>query len=103
MLSQLSSIVFFGIICYNTTEPYTDYEETDNPIGSYRCSYAGLSIAANTWFFRNPLSAVITVSEDGIFEISGTETVWDYGVLSKSPLTVFDCEPRISDFSDKVF
>jgi len=85
------------------TFTFTDYDEAGNPIGTYQRPYAELWMSPNTWFFRDPVSAVVTVSEDGNFEISGTETVWDYGVLPKPRPAEAGCEPRISDFSGKVF
>ena len=81
------------------TFEFTDYDEAGNPTRTYRRPYTELWMSPNTWFFKDPVSAVVTVSEDGTFDISGTETVWDYGVLPERT----GCEPRISDFKGKVF
>ena len=34
----------------------------------------------NTWFFTNPLSAIVTVTEDGKITIQGEDTEWLYGI-----------------------
>jgi len=36
--------------------------------------------ARNAWFFKDPLSAVVTVTEEGFFRIDGSETQWLYGI-----------------------
>ena len=60
-------------------------------------------MSSQTWFFKDPLSAIVTVSEDGTFEISGTETIWDYGVLPPKRPEAYGFDTCISDFSGKVF
>ena len=36
--------------------------------------------AKNTWFFREPLSAIVTVTENGEINIEGAKTSWVYDI-----------------------
>ena len=85
------------------TFEYTDYDEAGNAVRTYQRPYTELWMAPNTWFFKDPLSAVITVSEDGTFEIVGSKTEWHYGILPPVKPGAFGFDPCISDFSGKVF
>ena len=53
-----------------------------------------LSMARNTWFSADPLSAVITISSDGLIKIDGTESSWIYDIAPESVKA--SCEPRVS-------
>jgi len=43
-----------------------------------------LSQGKNTWFFTDPLSAVVTVTEDGYIRVEGAVTRWMYDVVPES-------------------
>lgn len=65
-----------------------NYEFTDYADGRVLTTIArplnSLSQAKNTWFFTNPLSAVVTVDDSGI-RIDGAETSWMHGVEPDQP------------------
>lgn len=58
-------------------QEYTNGKKADElqhfPINS-------MSQAINSWFFEDPLSAVVTVTENGYFKIEGSTTQWLYGI-----------------------
>lgn len=41
-----------------------------------------LSMGNQTWFFKDPLSAVVTVNERGEIKIEGQQTEYIYGVVN---------------------
>ncbi len=60
-------------------------------------------MAANCSIFKDPLSAIVTVEDNGHIKIEGMETEYMYGVSPemyggpfKEPLGYGFCEPRIS-------
>lgn len=59
---------------------FTDYDELGNKKGSYKRPYSELTMAKKTWFFRDPLSATVTVNADGEIRIEGRESSWVYGI-----------------------
>ena len=59
---------------------FTDYDEFGNKKISYQRKYSELTMAKKTWFFRDPLSAVVTVGTDGTVEILGMESSWVYDI-----------------------
>ncbi len=67
-------------------------------------SYGDLRMGTNTWFFTDPLSAIITIEDDGTVTVDGMETSWAYGVeppkeaLENHPAT----RPKISSGVDKM-
>lgn len=42
--------------------------------------------ATNTWFFKDPLSAIVSIDEDGHLEIRGSETSWCYDIAPRTDL-----------------
>lgn len=79
---------------YKHTFEKTLYDEEGNPTRTVTSNLTEISMGDNTWFSADPLSAVITVSENGLIEIDGVESSWIYGVV---PSDLKDsCEPRVS-------
>ena len=73
---------------------YEEYDSEGNLIGTYEKSLGSLKQGANTWFFADPLSAVITINEYGVITIDGYESTWAYDII---PSTAGGTtEPRIS-------
>jgi len=73
---------------------YEDYDSEGNLLSTYAMSLGDLSQGSNTWFFTNPLSAVITVNEYGVISVDGCESSWAYNIV---PATAGgNCVPRIS-------
>ncbi len=82
---------------------YAEYDENGVETKRYARNLTELWMSPNTWYFRDPLSAVVTVTEDGHIRVEGCETEWMYGVLPAARPEGFGCEPRISDFDGTVF
>lgn len=82
---------------------YTAYDNNGAETAHYERNLTELWMSPHTWYFRNPLSAVVTVTEDGHIRVEGCQTEWMYGVLPPARPDGFGCEPKISDFDGKVF
>ncbi len=67
----------------NDTYKFTDYRNGE-PLGTAMKPLNSLTQAKNTWFFTEPLSAVVTIDGDGI-RITGSETSWIHGVAPDQP------------------
>lgn len=76
------------------TYSFTDYNPQGHPTGTQEMALNKLKQGKNTWFFDSPLSAVVTVTEQGNMQIDGSETTWMYGVLPENLPEV--CKPSIS-------
>ena len=59
---------------------FTDYDADGNPIFTEDFPLNKLRQGSNTWFFTTPISAIVTVTEDGKITIQGEQTEWLYGV-----------------------
>jgi hypothetical protein len=58
-----------------------NYDANGNAIGTTNMLVDDLRQAKNTWFFNDPMSAIVTVSTSGRVEIQGMETTWYAGVI----------------------
>lgn len=77
------------------TSPFTDYDENGNPTTTEDFPLNKLRQGINTWFFTEPLSAIVTVSDAGEIKIDGRKTAWMYGI---EPLPLCDgVKPEITD------
>ena len=85
------------------TFDYAEYDADGAEIRRYARNLSELWMSQNTWYFRDPLSAVVTVRSDGHIRVEGSQTEWMYGVLPAARPAGFGCEPVISDFDGKVF
>lgn len=73
---------------------YEQYDTEGNLIATYEKSLGSLKQGKNTWFFEDPLSAVITINEYGVIVVNGYESSWAYDIV---PATAGgSCVPRIS-------
>lgn len=59
---------------------FTDYDAEGNATMTEDFPLNDLRQGKNTWFFTNPLSAIVTVTEDGKITIQGEDTEWLYGI-----------------------
>ena len=65
----------------NMTYAFRDYDAEGQPKGEImQIPLNTMKQAKNTWFFREPLSAIVTVTEDGAIKIEGASTSWVYDV-----------------------
>lgn len=78
---------------------FTDYDANGKEISRYNRLINEMRMAKNTWFNSSPLSAIVTVWENGSVEIEGEESSWLYGIAP--PLEIYGAgvEPRISSVS----
>ena len=73
---------------------YEEYDTEGNLVGTYEKSLGSLKQGKNTWFFEDPLSAVITINEYGVITVDGCESKWAYDIVPESASG--STEPRIS-------
>ena len=59
---------------------FTDYDANGNPISTENFELNKLRQGSNTWFFTNPMSAIVTVTAEGRITIEGEQTEWRYGI-----------------------
>ncbi len=65
---------------------HTEYDAAGRPIKTVRMAFNQLLQGKNTWSFKEPLNAVVTI--DGAYiDIQGSKTEWDCGVVP-TPETV---------------
>ena len=57
-----------------------NYDAQGNPSGVHTIPINTLTQAINTWFFNDPLSAVVTISDDNIITVDGQQTFWMFGI-----------------------
>ena len=58
------------------TYPFVEYDDEGNEVASYDRPISELRMAKNQWFSTHPLSAIVTVWENGKIEIDGSESTW---------------------------
>ncbi len=64
----------------NHTFEYIKYDENGEILSSEIAPLSELWQSGNTWYFKEPLFAVVTVLQDGTVNIEGAKTEWIYGV-----------------------
>lgn len=84
------------------TFPYVEYDSEGKKTASYQRPVGDLVMGDNTWFFDEPLSAVILVSDDGEIIIEGSESHW-YGEVFPDEQYTKWATPFISDGHYKAF
>lgn len=62
------------------TFSFVDYDGEGNESARRRMPLSELRMGAQTLFFEDPLSAVVTVTDDGSMMIQGCKTAWMYGI-----------------------
>ncbi len=63
------------------TFPFTEYDENGNVLSTVDMPFRELSQGINSWFFKDPLWATVTVTENGHVTIKGRKTEWAYDVV----------------------
>ncbi len=58
----------------------TEYDDEGNAISTKEVPLSNAWMSGNSWFFEDPLSAIITIDEDGKITIDGMKTNWIYGI-----------------------
>ena len=77
------------------TFPFVSYDAQGAPVGMLARELSTLTQAANTWFFTDPLCAVVTVDSCGNIVVEGARTGWMYGITP--PNEKGGTHPWISD------
>ena len=65
----------------NETFIYTEYDEKGNEIGRFERPLTDLWMSPKTWYYDAPLSAIVTVREDGKININGSSVGWYANVI----------------------
>ena len=65
----------------NETFEIVRYNDDGSVKGTTTMLIDNLTQAKNTWFFADPMSAIVTVSSSGRVEIQGMETTWLAGIV----------------------
>ena len=71
------------------------YDQEGNYLGTQTVPLSKLWQSANTHYFEEPLSAVVTIGDDGAITVTGSKTQWRYNVAPVDPLP--GIMPWISD------
>lgn len=76
------------------TFEFVDYDSSGTPVSTEKISLNSLSMGQNTWFFEDPLSAIVKISPYGRVVIEGQDSRWIYGVNPEN--TGIGEEPKVS-------
>lgn len=80
----------------NETFKFTSYDENGNEIETVDRLVTSLWQSKNTHYFSEPLSAIVTISDNGEISVEGMETTWFKNVV---PNTLRDGKmPKIEDY-----
>ncbi len=60
---------------------YTEYDREGNPVSTEEKPVSSLWMSDNTWYTKDPLSAILTIEEDGSMTVEGMESQW-YGDIA---------------------
>ncbi len=83
------------------TFEYLDYDIQGNYIGSYERKLNTLTHKSN-YYCEEPLSAVVTITDEGIVEIKGSCSNWLHGIEPVNKVLQFPHENYITDKSFKL-
>lgn len=73
---------------------FTDYDTAGNPTKTWDRPASSLTMGRNTHFFASPLSAIVTLGEDGSVSVRGSETTWLGGIVPETQADgVMPCIP----------
>ncbi len=73
---------------------YEEYDEKGNLLSTYEKKINSLWQSHFTWFFEDPLSAIVTVDEFGKVTINGMESSWLYDIVPDTDAS--GVEPRVT-------
>ena len=83
------------------TYEFVDYDQNGQPTATRQRNLMELGQAKNTWFFTDPLSAIVTIDSLGHIVIDGSKTTWRYNVIPSND-GKNGCEPFITSGSYNV-
>lgn len=79
------------------TYTYTEYDRDGNPVGTVERPLREARMSQQTWYFARPLSAIVTVYDDGSVDVEGDHTEWMHGIAPHVNLD--GVMPEISSYS----
>lgn len=82
------------------TYEFQNYSQGEPKGDVQTLALTSLSQGKNTWFFKDPLSAVVTVYADGEIHIDGSKTEWLYGI--EPPVSRKEVTPMIGNSKIKL-
>lgn len=68
----------------NHTFEYIKYDENGDAVSSEIAPLSECWQSSNTWYFNEPLYAIVTVSENGQVTVEGTKTEWIHGIAPEN-------------------
>ncbi len=77
------------------TYEFIDYDQDGKPTSTRQRNLTELGQAKNTWFFADPLSAIVIIDSLGHIVIDGSKTTWRYNVIPSNDGRN-GCEPFIT-------
>lgn len=80
------------------TFDFVDYDESGNAISSVKMPLSELRQGARSLFFKDPLSAIVTVNSNGKIAVKGSKTDFVYGI--KNANFKEGAVPEISDYQN---
>ncbi|MBR6681345.1 MAG: metallophosphoesterase [Clostridia bacterium] len=63
------------------TFEFHDYDKDGKEIGVSQMKFNDLSQGKNNWSVQDPLSAILTIEDDGTITVEGTESDWACGMI----------------------
>ena len=84
------------------TYTYTEYDEEGNPTKTYERPYTELWQAQHGWFYDRPLSAIVTITDDGTVTVDGCEADWAYGIVPDPSFCIEDTNTGITSGTYKM-
>lgn len=73
----------------------TEYDDEGNALSKRKESLGKVGMGKNSWFFEDPLNAIITVEDNGHIVIDGMKSDWCYNILPDRN-GVDGCVPEIT-------
>lgn len=81
------------------TFPFTNYDKDGNKLDTVDRSYRSIAQGMHGWFYKEPLWAIVSLSEDGHISIKGRKTEWEYGI---APNQSSNLAPDIERFKPEI-
>lgn len=92
-----------GEIAYpdEATFDYIDFDKNGNMLGTYKKQINTLK-HKNNYYCDEPLSAIVTIDDDGVVNIKGMQSSWLYGIEPVNKVLQFPHENYITNKSFKL-
>ncbi len=91
-----SKTMKFNVENYDDAGNFLGYTTVDM---DQQYSASGLKAGKQTWYFADPLSAIVSVSSSGRIKVKGMETTWMHGVAPIDPAEGIEARISSGDFT----